>query len=128
MSERLKDLGWPEAELFEMSFIEGVLSFKMLNLLSYDAPLSYEVVEVIAKEIEALRIAFTPLRGGHFEEDEVPVQIGCVKDDDEGFEGISVTNPFSSETAQYFWVSGSLRAAHISIRRTGEVVLKERAC
>lgn len=111
-----------------MSFAEGVLQFKMLNLLSYSDPLSYEVVEVAVKEIEALRIAFTPYRNGRFEAEEVPVDIGAMRDGDEGFEGVCFKNPFSEVPAEQFWVSGDLRAADVSIRRTGQVVFKERGC
>jgi hypothetical protein len=128
MRERLEDLGWPEAELLDMSFAEGVLKFKMLDLLSYSDPLSYEVVEVVVKEIEALRIAFTPYRNGRFEVREIPVQIGAPRDSDEGFEGVCFTNPFSDTPAEQFWVSGDLRAADVSIRRTGQVVFKQRGC
>lgn len=127
MSERLEDLAWPETELFEISLQDGVLSFQMLDLLSYDDPLSYEVVEVEAKEIEALRIAFTPYRNGRFGAEEISVLIGHPEDNDEGFEGCSATNPFSGEPADQYWVSGYLRAADVSIRRTGKIVFKRRA-
>ncbi|WP_338846301.1 hypothetical protein V8J88_21395 [Massilia sp. W12] len=127
MTGTLEDLGWPEAELFDMALEDGVFSFKMLDLLAYSDPLKYEVVLVMVKGIDSLHISMTQYRNGRFEAKFMPIQIGRQSEDDQGFEGVSLADPFTGAKAEQFWVSGSLRATDISLRRTGEFRFKQRA-
>lgn len=126
MSEKLEDLGWPEAKLYDLAFDGEVLHFKMLDLLSYGDPLKFEIVEVIISKIEALRIELTPYKDGMFLEKEVAVDIGVINDD-EGFEGGVGENALTETQADHFWVSADLRAKNIEINRTGQYEYVPRA-
>ena len=120
MSNTLEDLGWPEAKIFDISLQSDSLTFRMLDLLSYDDPLKFEVVKVSISNIEALRIEVRPYINGHYQSKFTPVNFGNVTEDDEGFEGITHENPFNDTEAEYFWISSDLRAKSIEIERTGE--------
>ncbi|WMW79326.1 hypothetical protein RF679_11775 [Undibacterium cyanobacteriorum] len=126
MHEQLIDLGWPEATLFDMTLIGGELKFKMHDILEYSDPLKYEVVEVEFNEIEALRIEITPFKNDKYASREIKVDFGELGVDPSGFEGILLTDPFSDSVAEYYWVSGDLRAGRVLVKRTGQFVYKPR--
>ena len=120
MSDKLEDLGWPEAKLSNIVFNGEILQFSMIDLLSYDDPLKFEVVDVNITEIDALRIDISPYDGAKYLAKETVVNVGHITDEDEGFEGIIEENPFSESKAKYFWISGDVNAKSIQVTRTGK--------
>lgn len=127
MSNTFEDLGWPEATLFDMSFTGDVLSFQMQDIVSYGDPLKYEIVKVAISGIQALRIELYPFVDGKYEPKFLPVNIGNVSEDDDVFEGIMHDNPFNEIEAEYFWISGDVKAKTIEIERTGDFVFMPRS-
>jgi hypothetical protein len=125
MSNKLEDLGWPEATLFDMTFQNGTLSFSMKDILSY-VPVKFEIVHVSISDIEALRIELKPYINGNYEAEFFPIEIGNITDDDEGFEGVLRENQITDIEAEYFWITGDLRAKTIEIERTGNFIYQER--
>ncbi len=123
---KLEDLGWPETTLFNMSFQGNSLSFSMHDLVSYENPVKFEIVNVIVSDFEALRIELRPFIDGKYEAMFAAAEIGTISEEDDVFEGIIYENPFSTIEAEYFWVSGDLRAKSILINRTGEFVFTPR--
>jgi hypothetical protein len=126
MSSELGGLGWPEAELFDLSLEGGTLSFGMSDLLAYGDPARYEVVRVSVSDIEALRIEMWPFSAGAYGSVFVPVDLGAPTDNDEVIEGVIRENPFSDVGAEYFWLCSTLRARSIETERTGKIVLVPR--
>ena len=127
MTQILEDLGWPEAKLFDLSFIDNNLKFSMLDILTYDDPLKYEIVNVSISEIEALRIELIPFVNGAYQSKIVPIDFGVATENDEGFEGTISENPLTEISAEYFWISSDLRAKKIEIERTGKYEYISRA-
>lgn len=119
MENQLADLGWPEATIFDMSFVDGTLNFKMHDILAYDNPLKYEVVEIEISSIHTLHIELTPHKNGEYETPESVVVIGSAVEDAAGFEGIMINNPFSKSNAEFYWVSCDVVAENVLINRTG---------
>ncbi len=123
---KFEDLGWPEATLFDMSFQDNSLSFSMHDLISYDEPVKFEIVNVRVSDIEAIRIELRPFINGKYGAMLVAAEIGTISEEDDVFEGVIYENPFSDLKAEYFWISGDLRAKSINIDRTGEFVFVQR--
>lgn len=127
MSDTFSDLGWPEATLFDMTFEDGLLRFKMSDLMWHDShTLKFEIVNVAIPEIEALRIELTPFIHGEYGAKFIAVDFGTVTDEDEVFEGIIRKNPLSDIDAEYFWLTGHVRAKTIEVERTGEIIKTSR--
>ncbi len=126
MSNKLEDLGWPEATLFDMTFQDGTLQFSMKDIMGYLDPIKYEIVNVSISDIEALRIELRPFIDGKYEAEFFPIEIGNITDDDEGFEGVLRENQITDIEAEYFWITGDVRAKTIEIVRTGEFEFLQR--
>ena len=122
MNEKLEDLGWIEAKLFNLSYDGKKLKFNMLDILSYDTTSKFEVVIVSISSIESLKIELSPFINGKYQQKITPIDIGKVEDVDEaeGFEGIIYKNILTDIKADYFWISSDLKANNIEIMRTGE--------
>ena len=61
---KLEDLGCSEATLFDITLQGNSLSFCMRDLISYDNPVKFEIVNVRVSDIEALRIELRPFING----------------------------------------------------------------
>lgn len=122
MNDQFRNLGWSEATIFDLSFVDGELKFKMHDILSYDDPLKYEIVEIEICQIEALRVETIPFRYGRYGDPKLNVAIGKLEIESDGFEGVLLSNPFSESVAEHWWVGGDFHANEILIYRTGEFV------
>ncbi len=122
MSIKLDDLGWPEATLFDMTFQDGILHFKMEDIMAYTDPLKFEIVRVTISDIDALRIELKPFINGKYESDFIAINMGEITDEDDCFDGVLRENHITDIEAEYFWITGDVRAKTIKIERTGEFV------
>ncbi|TQV73702.1 hypothetical protein FLL45_12580 [Aliikangiella marina] len=126
MSIKLDDLAWPEATLFNLSFDGTVLSFTMTDIQSYIEPIKFEEVDVRITDISALRVTLRPFIDGKYSAKELVVDIGDFAETGEVIEGIVRQNPLTDTNAEYFWLTGELKAADIVIKRTGNYQYKTR--
>ncbi len=126
MNEKLDDLGWPEAKIFDLTFDGETLKFSMTDLLSYGDPLKFEIVNVSISEVKALQIEVSPYDGDKYLDREVVVSFGKVTEQDECFEGIIEECNLTKTKAKYFWISSDVNAKSINVERTGKYVYIQR--
>ena len=119
MRDAFSKLGWFEASLRDLSYQEGALAFEMLDLLSCTDPLKYEVVEVRVEQVEALHLLVNPYRDGRYIGNQTAISVGSTTDSDECFEGVLLDKRIGTQTADFFWALGHVRANRYLVRRTG---------
>ena len=94
----------------------------MLDILGYQEPIKFEVVNVSISDIKALKIMVRPFINDRYSEQFIVTNFGDLSEDNNVIEGITYQNPFNDIEAEYYYLSAVLSAGNIIIERTGEIL------